>query len=78
MDRNPLDEAITISVAASRLKVSESLIRKWASRYKLPVDQRGLYRFGDLVEVEFKTRNARGSRRKLTKPERGVTLRAVV
>lgn len=61
-----LDERVPISLAAQRLKVQASLIRKWASRYGLAADYEGNYRFGDLVEVEWRTRHAKGSRRKLT------------
>lgn len=69
-----LDERITTHLAASRLGVTESLVRKWASRYGLVADIQGRYRFGDLVEIEWRTRQGKGARRKLTIATSGVTL----
>lgn len=63
---NRLDERVTAETAANRLGVSTALIRKWASRYKLVPDRERRYRFGDLVNVEYQTRTAKGRRRKLT------------
>jgi hypothetical protein len=61
-----LDERVHLALAAQRLNVDAALIRKWVSRYHLTSDWEGNYRFGDLVEVEWKTRQGRGARRKLT------------
>lgn len=61
-----LDERVPLALAAERLRVKQALIRKWVSRYHVAADWDGNYRFGDLVEVEWQTRQGRGARRKLT------------
>jgi ribosomal protein S9 len=60
------NEWVTIATAATRLAVAETLIRKWAQRYKVAINPRGEYLFHDLSEAEHKTRHSPGARRKLT------------
>lgn len=70
-----LDERISPEEVIRRFGVTEELVRKWASRYGLKTDYEGRFRFGDIVEIEHKTRTGKGARGKLTLPELGVTIR---
>jgi hypothetical protein len=60
------NEWVTIAQAATRLNVTETLIRKWAERYNITVNPLGQYWFLTLSEIEHKTRHSPGARRKLT------------
>lgn len=72
---NRLDERISPEEVVRRFGVTEELVRKWASRYGLETDYEGRFRFGDIVEVEHRTRTSKGARGKLTLTELGVTIR---
>lgn len=60
------NEWVAITVAATRLNVTQDLIRKWIQRYPITTNPRGEYLFYDLVETEHQTRHSPGARRKLT------------
>jgi hypothetical protein len=69
------NEWVTIATAATRLAVTQTLIRRWIHRYQLAPNPRGEYWFHNLVDIEHSTRHSPGARRKLTSVPAGVTLR---
>lgn len=66
MKEHRRNEWVTIAEAATRLAVTETLIRKWIQRYHIPANPRGEYWFHDLSEAEHRTRHSPGARRRLT------------
>lgn len=60
------NEWVTTATAATRLNVTETLIRKWVQRYRVPTNPRSEYLFLPLTEIEHQTRHTPGARRKLT------------
>lgn len=66
MKEHRRNEWVTTATAATRLAVSEALIRQWVKRYNIAVNPRGEYLFHHLSEIEHQTRHAPGARRKLT------------
>lgn len=53
------DARITPAQAARRLGISRQLIRDWYDRGRLVRGDDGLVRYGDVLDVEAETRNAR-------------------
>lgn len=57
MDEYNEDAMIRPGLAARALRISRQLVRDWYLRGRLERTDDGLVRFGDVIELEWETRN---------------------
>jgi hypothetical protein len=60
-----LDAKLTAAQAARYVGISRQLFNYWRTSGKVEPDERGLYRLGDVLEVERQTRHSPNSHRQL-------------